>query len=97
MGLSVLAAIGFAVGISKRKVKPAVIFPVIMICVGILGAGAGRDQQGKQISRKEHRIYAVRLRDRRCGQKDLQGKFRSGQHRYKQQHGYHIQHQDKRL
>lgn len=41
MGLSVLAAIGFAVGISKRKVKPAVIFPVIMICVGILGAGAG--------------------------------------------------------
>lgn len=41
MGLSVLAAVGFAAGITKRKVKPAVIVPVIMVCVGILGGAAG--------------------------------------------------------
>ncbi len=41
MGLSVLAAIGFAAGISKRNVKTVAAVPVIMICVSLLGAGAG--------------------------------------------------------
>ncbi len=39
MGLSVLAAIGFAVGITKRKFKPAVIAPAAMIIVGAVGIG----------------------------------------------------------
>ena len=39
--LSVLAAIGFAVGIIKKKWKPAVIVPAIMICIGLIGTGAG--------------------------------------------------------
>lgn len=38
--LSVLAAVGFAVGISKRKIKTILTVPVIMIAVGILGMGA---------------------------------------------------------
>ncbi|MCI7146438.1 MAG: UPF0182 family protein [Clostridiales bacterium] len=38
--LSVLAAIGFAIGIVKKKWKPAVITPVVMICIGLLGTGA---------------------------------------------------------
>ena len=41
MGLSVLAAIGFAAGISKRNVKTVAAVPVVMICVSLLGAGAG--------------------------------------------------------
>ncbi len=41
MGLSVLAAIGFAAGISKRNVKAVAAVPVVMICVSLLGAGAG--------------------------------------------------------
>lgn len=41
MVLSVVAAVGFAYGISKRKVKPAVTAPVIMVIVGLLGMGAG--------------------------------------------------------
>lgn len=40
MVLAVVAAIGFAIGISKKKVKPAVIVPVIMIVVGLVGTGA---------------------------------------------------------
>lgn len=40
MVLSILAAIGFAVGIKKKQVKPAVTVPVIMIAVGLLGTGA---------------------------------------------------------
>ncbi|MDO4485566.1 MAG: UPF0182 family protein [Bacillota bacterium] len=39
MVLAVVAAIGFAVGISKRKVKPAVIAPILMVIVGIVGTG----------------------------------------------------------
>ncbi|NLD19405.1 MAG: UPF0182 family protein [Clostridiales bacterium] len=39
MALAVIAAIGFAIGITKRKVKPAAIVPIIMIVVGILGTG----------------------------------------------------------
>ena len=39
MGLSVLAAFGCAFGIAKKKVKPAAIFPIIMIAVGLLGSG----------------------------------------------------------
>ncbi len=41
MVLSVIAAVGFAIGINKRKVKPAAITPIIMIIVGLLGTGAG--------------------------------------------------------
>ena len=40
MVLAVVAAIGFAIGISKKKVKPAIIVPVIMIVVGLVGTGA---------------------------------------------------------
>lgn len=40
MVLSVIAAIGFAIGISKKKVKPAVAVPVVMIAVGLVGTGA---------------------------------------------------------
>lgn len=39
--LSVIAAAGFAVGISRRKVKPAVMAPAAMIIIGLLGTGAG--------------------------------------------------------
>lgn len=40
MGLSVLAAIGFAVGITKKAFKPAIVVPAVMIAVGLLGTGA---------------------------------------------------------
>lgn len=40
MGLSILAAIGFIIGISRKKVVPAVTVPVVMIAVGILGSVA---------------------------------------------------------
>ncbi|MBR0127687.1 MAG: UPF0182 family protein [Firmicutes bacterium] len=40
MVLSVLAAIGFAVGITKKKFKPAVAVPAVMIAIGLLGTGA---------------------------------------------------------
>ena len=39
--LSVIAAIGVAMGISKKSLKTAAIVPAIMIGVGILGAGVG--------------------------------------------------------
>ena len=39
MGLSVLAAIGFAVGITKKKFKPAAIAPIAMLIVGAVGVG----------------------------------------------------------
>lgn len=38
--LAVVAAVGFAIGITKRKVKPAVIAPILLIVVGIVGTGA---------------------------------------------------------
>ncbi|MBQ0079358.1 MAG: UPF0182 family protein [Eubacterium sp.] len=41
MGLSVLAAIGFAVGIKKKSIKPAVIFPIAIVVVCAIGIGAG--------------------------------------------------------
>ena len=41
MGLSVIAAIGCAVGIVKKRFKPAVIAPLIMIAVGVIGVGGG--------------------------------------------------------
>ena len=41
MVLSVLAAIGFAYGLRKKKVKPAVIAPALMIAVGVVGIGVG--------------------------------------------------------
>lgn len=41
MALSVVAAIGFAIGIKKKKAKPAVIVPIVMVIIGLLGTGAG--------------------------------------------------------
>lgn len=41
MVLSVVAAIGFAIGIKKKKAKPAVIVPILMVIIGLLGTGAG--------------------------------------------------------
>ncbi len=41
MGLSVFAAIGVAIGIGKKRFKPAVAVPLIMIAVGIIGVGGG--------------------------------------------------------
>lgn len=41
MGLSVLAAIGCAIGIGKKRFKPAIAVPLVMIAVGIIGAGGG--------------------------------------------------------
>lgn len=41
MCLAVVAAIGFAFGITKRRVKPAAIAPILMVIVGIVGTGAG--------------------------------------------------------
>lgn len=40
MVLAVFAAVGFAVGISRRHIKPAVVAPIIMIIVGVAGTGA---------------------------------------------------------
>ncbi|MDO4545861.1 MAG: UPF0182 family protein [Bacillota bacterium] len=40
MVLSVIAAILFAFGIIKKKVKPAVVTPILMIIVGLVGTGA---------------------------------------------------------
>lgn len=40
MVLAVFAAVGFAVGISRRHIKPAVAAPIIMIIVGVAGTGA---------------------------------------------------------
>lgn len=38
-GLSLLGAAGFIIGISKKKVKTIAIVPIIMILVGLVGAG----------------------------------------------------------
>ena len=40
MVLAVFAAVGFAVGISRRHIKPAVVAPIIMIIIGVTGTGA---------------------------------------------------------
>lgn len=40
MILSVIAAFGFAFGISRKRIRPAVIAPVAMIIIGLLGTGA---------------------------------------------------------
>lgn len=40
MVLAVFAAVGFAVGISRRHIKPAVVAPIIMIIIGVAGTGA---------------------------------------------------------
>ena len=39
MVLSVLGAVGFAIGISRKKIRPAVVVPIAMIIVGALGIG----------------------------------------------------------
>lgn len=39
--LAVISAIGAAIGISKKKLKVAVICPAIMVAVGLLGTGVG--------------------------------------------------------
>lgn len=41
IGLSVIAAGTVAYGIAKKKFKPAVIIPALMVCVGLLGTGVG--------------------------------------------------------
>ena len=41
MGLSVIAAIGVAIGIARHRFKPAIIVPLIMVAVGIIGTGGG--------------------------------------------------------
>jgi len=41
IGLSVLAAIGVAYGIAKKKFKPAAFIPALMIAIGLLGTGVG--------------------------------------------------------
>ncbi len=41
IGLSVISAVTVAYGILKKKFKPAVIFPLAMIAVGLLGTGVG--------------------------------------------------------
>jgi uncharacterized membrane protein (UPF0182 family) len=41
IGLSVLAAIGVAYGIAKKRFKPAAVIPALMIAVGLLGTGVG--------------------------------------------------------
>ncbi len=40
IALAVVAAVGFAIGINKRKVKPAVIAPILLIVAGVAGTGA---------------------------------------------------------
>lgn len=40
MVLAVFAAIGFVVGVTKRKLKTVLVVPVLMIAVGVIGAGA---------------------------------------------------------
>ena len=40
MVLAVFAAVGFAAGISRRHIKPAVAAPIIMIIIGVAGTGA---------------------------------------------------------
>ncbi|MDR3225813.1 MAG: UPF0182 family protein [Clostridiales Family XIII bacterium] len=51
--LSVIAAIMFGVGIKTRKVKTAIILPVIMIAVGIVGGIAGLVVQNLVVSPNE--------------------------------------------
>jgi uncharacterized membrane protein (UPF0182 family) len=41
MGLAVIGAVGFAVGITKRRVKPAIIAPILMVLVALVGTGGG--------------------------------------------------------
>jgi len=51
--LSVLAAIGFAMGIKKRKYKMVFTIPVIMIILGAVGTGAGMLVQNLVVSPDE--------------------------------------------
>lgn len=53
MVLAVLAAIAFGIGVSKRKFKTAIMAPVIMIVVGIIGTGAGMLVQNFVVSPDE--------------------------------------------
>ena len=53
MGLSVLAAIGFALGITKKKFKPAIAVPAVMIAIGLLGTGAAMLVQNFVVSPDE--------------------------------------------
>ena len=53
MGLSVLAAVGFAIGITKKKFKPAIAVPAVMIAIGLLGTGAAMLVQNFVVSPDE--------------------------------------------
>ncbi len=52
-GLSLLGAVGFMIGISKRKLKTMAIVPVIMILVGIVGTGGAMLVQNYVVSPDE--------------------------------------------
>lgn len=39
--LSLISAIAFGIGVSKRRIKTILVFPVLMIVVGVVGTGAG--------------------------------------------------------
>lgn len=53
MGLAVLAAIFFAIGVSKRKVKTALVVPVLMIVLSIGGTGVSLVVQNMIVSPDE--------------------------------------------
>ena len=76
MVLSVVAAIGFAIGIKKKKAKPAVVVPILMVIIGLLGTGAGLlvqnlvvtpdeiNKESKYLERNiEYTQYAYGLKD----------------------------------
>ena len=53
IGLSLVSAVTFAIGISKKKFKTILLVPVIMIIVGALGTGAGTLVQNLVVSPDE--------------------------------------------
>ena len=53
MVLAVFAAVGFAVGISRRHIKPAVVAPIIMIIIGVAGTGAALVVQNLEVTPDE--------------------------------------------
>ena len=53
MGLAVISAVTVAFGIAKKRLKPAVIVPIAMIAVGLLGTGVGMVVQNFIVSPDE--------------------------------------------
>lgn len=52
-GLSLLGAVGFIIGVSKKKIKTMAVVPVIMILVGIVGTGGAMLVQNYVVSPDE--------------------------------------------